>query len=79
MFVLKQEINHNPHLQTAVKLVQSVHADLSCLSRIIKGTTLLTTRAHKMAASLLLHELPDAWSSVWEGKDFKIFTFFSWP
>jgi len=53
--------------QTAVKLVQSVHADLSSLSRIIRGTTLLTTQAQRMASSLLLHELPQAWSSVWEG------------
>eukprot|EP00118_Oscarella_pearsei_P021037 m.233847 g.233847 ORF g.233847 m.233847 type:complete len:1441 (+) comp40100_c0_seq20:9031-13353(+) len=54
---------------SALKLIQQVHASLSSLSKVIRGTTLVTQAVQKLAASLLLHLVPDAWSSLWNGPD----------
>lgn len=41
----------------AIKLVQSIHQSLASLSKIIRGTMLLTSEAQKLAAALLHQEV----------------------
>ena len=41
----------------AIKLVQSVHASLAALSKVIRGTQLLTSDVSKMAEALLNQEV----------------------
>ena len=41
----------------AIRLVQSVHASLAALNRVLKGTSLLTPTVQKLAGSLLKHEV----------------------
>ncbi|KAL8606248.1 Cytoplasmic dynein 2 heavy chain 1 [Nucella lapillus] len=52
-----------------IKLVQSVHASLSALSKVIRGTQLLTSDVQKLAASLLEQETPMKWLGQWDGPD----------
>lgn len=42
---------------TAVLAVQSVHRSLAALSKVIRGTLLLTTEVQKLAESLLRQEV----------------------
>lgn len=41
----------------AIKLVQSVHHSLAALSKVIRGTQLLTTDVQNLAAALLSQEV----------------------
>ena len=41
----------------AIKLVQSIHQSLASLSKIIRGTMLLTSEAQTLAAALLHQEV----------------------
>jgi len=41
----------------AIKLVQSVHASLAALSKVIRGTQLLTKEVQDLAAALLNQEV----------------------
>ena len=42
---------------SAISLVQKVHGDLSKISKVIRGTAILTTDVRENAASLLKHEV----------------------
>ncbi|KAK3801155.1 hypothetical protein RRG08_006872 [Elysia crispata] len=53
----------------AIKLVQSVHASLAALSKVIRGTQLLTTDVQNLAAALLNQETPLNWLSQWDGPE----------
>lgn len=53
----------------AIELVKSIHQTLSALSKVIRGTILLTSDVQKLANSLLLQETPLKWQAVWEGPD----------
>ncbi|XP_039269307.2 cytoplasmic dynein 2 heavy chain 1-like [Styela clava] len=53
----------------AIQLVQTVHQSLSALSKVIRGSQLLSTDVQKMANSLLLQETPLKWQAGWEGPD----------
>ncbi|CAG2190736.1 DNCH2 [Mytilus edulis] len=53
----------------AIKLVQSIHQSLASLSKIIRGTMLLTSEAQKLAAALLHQETPLTWLSNWDGPE----------
>nr|CAB3240329.1 cytoplasmic dynein 2 heavy chain 1-like [Phallusia mammillata] len=59
------------HLEryNAIRLVQKVHQTLSALSKVMRGTQLLTTEVHKLANSILQQETPLQWHSMWEGPD----------
>ena len=46
--------------QSAVVLLQRVHGDLSRISKVIRGSVLLTTDVKENAAALLKHEV-GAW------------------
>ncbi|XP_053095782.1 cytoplasmic dynein 2 heavy chain 1 isoform X3 [Pangasianodon hypophthalmus] len=61
-FVLLEQFN-------AVRLVQSIHQSLASLSKVIRGTCLLTADTHKLATALLNQECPLGWQSKWEGPD----------
>ncbi|XP_076446844.1 LOW QUALITY PROTEIN: cytoplasmic dynein 2 heavy chain 1-like [Babylonia areolata] len=52
-----------------IKLVQSVHSSLSALSKVIRGTQLLTSDVQKLAAALLEQETPMKWLSQWDGPE----------
>lgn len=47
------------HLErySGIKLVQSVHASLAALSKVIRGTQLLTSEVQNLAAALLNQEV----------------------
>ncbi|XP_026994578.2 cytoplasmic dynein 2 heavy chain 1 isoform X2 [Tachysurus fulvidraco] len=61
-FVLLEQFN-------AIRLVQSIHQSLAALSKVIRGTCLLTADTHKLATALLNQECPLSWQSKWEGPD----------
>ncbi|XP_067663541.1 cytoplasmic dynein 2 heavy chain 1-like isoform X1 [Haliotis asinina] len=53
----------------SVKLVQKVHASLAALSKIIRGTQLLTKEVQNLAAALLNQETPINWLNQWDGPE----------
>uniref|UniRef100_A0A9J7YQK8 Cytoplasmic dynein 2 heavy chain 1 n=1 Tax=Cyprinus carpio carpio TaxID=630221 RepID=A0A9J7YQK8_CYPCA len=53
----------------AVRLVQSIHHSLASLSKVIRGTSLLTADVHKLATALLNQECPLSWQNKWEGPE----------
>ncbi|XP_025088458.1 cytoplasmic dynein 2 heavy chain 1-like isoform X3 [Pomacea canaliculata] len=59
------------HLErySGIKLVQSVHASLAALSKVIRGTQLLTSEVQNLAAALLNQETPLNWLSQWDGPE----------
>ncbi|KAJ8368069.1 hypothetical protein SKAU_G00080970 [Synaphobranchus kaupii] len=61
-FVVLEQFN-------AVRLVQGVHQSLAALSKVIRGTSLLTADVHKLATALLNQECPLSWQSKWEGPE----------
>ncbi|PAA68244.1 hypothetical protein BOX15_Mlig013490g1 [Macrostomum lignano] len=61
-FVLLERFN-------AIKLVQYVHSSLASLSKVIRGSQLLTSDIQKLAEALLLGETPLNWLSRWDGPE----------
>ncbi|XP_072467338.1 cytoplasmic dynein 2 heavy chain 1 isoform X1 [Notamacropus eugenii] len=53
----------------AIRLVQSVHQSLAALSKVIRGTTLLSSEVQKLASALLNQKCPLIWQSKWEGPE----------
>ncbi|XP_008581746.1 PREDICTED: cytoplasmic dynein 2 heavy chain 1-like, partial [Galeopterus variegatus] len=53
----------------AIRLVQSVHQSLAALSKVIRGTTLLSSEVQKLASALLNQKCPLTWQSKWEGPE----------
>ncbi|XP_030632529.1 cytoplasmic dynein 2 heavy chain 1 [Chanos chanos] len=53
----------------AIRLVQGIHQSLAALSKVIRGTSLLTSDVHKLATALLNQECPLSWQAKWEGPD----------
>ncbi|XP_019521077.1 PREDICTED: cytoplasmic dynein 2 heavy chain 1 [Hipposideros armiger] len=53
----------------AIHLVQSVHQSLAALSKVIRGTTLLSSEVQKLASALLNQKCPLTWQSKWEGPE----------
>ncbi|XP_076467409.1 LOW QUALITY PROTEIN: cytoplasmic dynein 2 heavy chain 1-like [Babylonia areolata] len=52
-----------------IKLAQAVHASLAALSKVIRGTQLLTSEVQKLAGALLHQETPGEWLSQWDGPE----------
>ncbi|CAM1329611.1 Uncharacterised protein at_DN1743, partial [Pycnogonum litorale] len=52
-----------------IKLVQSIHTSLAGLSKVIRGTALISADIHKLATSLLHHQTPASWQDKWEGSE----------
>ncbi|XP_054724974.1 LOW QUALITY PROTEIN: cytoplasmic dynein 2 heavy chain 1-like [Uloborus diversus] len=55
--------------RSGVRLLQTVHASLASISKVIRGAILLTDEIHRLATSLLKHETPMAWQRRWEGPE----------
>ncbi|XP_053312461.1 cytoplasmic dynein 2 heavy chain 1 isoform X2 [Spea bombifrons] len=61
-FIILEQFN-------AIRLVQSIHQSLAALSKVIRGTSLLTSEVHKLASALLDQKCPLAWQNKWEGPE----------
>uniref|UniRef100_A0A671UTN4 Cytoplasmic dynein 2 heavy chain 1 n=1 Tax=Sparus aurata TaxID=8175 RepID=A0A671UTN4_SPAAU len=48
---------------------QSIHQSLAALSKVIRGTQLLTPEVQKLATALLNQECPLTWQNKWEGPE----------
>ncbi|XP_076002176.1 cytoplasmic dynein 2 heavy chain 1 isoform X2 [Genypterus blacodes] len=53
----------------AIRLVQGIHQSLAALSKVIRGTQLLTPEVHKLATALLNQECPLTWQNKWDGPE----------
>ncbi|KAM4566457.1 cytoplasmic dynein 2 heavy chain 1 isoform 3-T3 [Odontesthes bonariensis] len=53
----------------AIRLVQNIHQSLAALSKVIRGTQLLTPEVQKLATALLNQECPLTWQNKWEGPE----------
>uniref|UniRef100_A0A8D3C9S8 Cytoplasmic dynein 2 heavy chain 1 n=1 Tax=Scophthalmus maximus TaxID=52904 RepID=A0A8D3C9S8_SCOMX len=53
----------------AIRLVQSIHQSLAALSKVIRGTQLLTPDVQKLATALLNQECPSTWQNKWDGPE----------
>ncbi|KAJ3130163.1 Cytoplasmic dynein 2 heavy chain 1 [Nowakowskiella sp. JEL0407] len=56
-------------LRTGISLAQKVHIDLSFISKVIRGTALMTPEISKIGAQLCRSETPSTWLSSWEGSE----------
>ncbi|KAJ3098912.1 Cytoplasmic dynein 2 heavy chain 1 [Phlyctochytrium planicorne] len=56
-------------LVNALSLLRKIHADLSGISKVLRGTALLSNDVMAVAGSLLKSETPKAWLSLWEGPE----------
>jgi dynein heavy chain 2 len=52
-----------------IALLQHVHKSLAGISKVIRGTNLLTEKISGLASSLLQQETPMSWQSVWSGPE----------
>ncbi|KAM3875467.1 cytoplasmic dynein 2 heavy chain 1 [Diretmus argenteus] len=52
-----------------IRLVQGIHQSLAALSKVIRGTQLLTAEVQKLASALLNQECPLTWQNKWEGPE----------
>ncbi|XP_075274100.1 cytoplasmic dynein 2 heavy chain 1 isoform X3 [Opisthocomus hoazin] len=53
----------------AIRLVQSVHQSLASLSKVIRGTSLMSSEVQRLASALLNQKCPVTWQSKWEGPE----------
>ncbi|KAJ3052007.1 hypothetical protein HK097_006986 [Rhizophlyctis rosea] len=56
-------------LVNALELMRRIHSELSTISKVIRGTTLVTNEIVKVAAKLMRGETPDSWLALWEGPE----------
>uniref|UniRef100_A0A8C4RQF1 Cytoplasmic dynein 2 heavy chain 1 n=1 Tax=Erpetoichthys calabaricus TaxID=27687 RepID=A0A8C4RQF1_ERPCA len=61
-FIILEQFN-------AIRLVQSIHQSLAALSKVIRGTSLLTLEVQTLATALLNQECPMNWQNKWEGPE----------
>ncbi|XP_013915709.1 PREDICTED: cytoplasmic dynein 2 heavy chain 1 [Thamnophis sirtalis] len=61
-FIILEQFN-------AIRLVQSIHQSLAALSKVIRGTSLLSSEVQKLASALLNQKCPLTWQSKWEGPE----------
>eukprot|EP00064_Thunnus_orientalis_P009632 superscaffoldBa00001237_g9657 len=61
-FIILEQFN-------AIRLVQGIHQSLAALSKVIRGTQLLTPEVQKLATALLNQECPLTWQNKWEGPE----------
>lgn len=52
-----------------IKLVQEIHSTLVGLSKVIRGTALLTAEVKEAALALMSHRVPSGWLKGWEGPE----------
>ncbi|KAJ3042257.1 Cytoplasmic dynein 2 heavy chain 1 [Rhizophlyctis rosea] len=56
-------------LTNALELIRRIHSDLSNVSKVIRGTMLVTNDILDIATSLMKGETPETWLSLWEGPE----------
>ncbi|XP_063807614.1 cytoplasmic dynein 2 heavy chain 1 isoform X2 [Pseudophryne corroboree] len=61
-FIILEQFN-------AIRLLQSIHQSLAALSKVIRGTSLLTSDVQGLASALLDQKCPLSWQNKWEGPD----------
>ncbi|KAM9321467.1 cytoplasmic dynein 2 heavy chain 1 [Gastrophryne carolinensis] len=61
-FIILEQFN-------AIRLVQSIHQSLAALSKVIRGTSLLSSEVQSLASALLEQKCPLSWQSKWEGPE----------
>ncbi|KAM8977653.1 cytoplasmic dynein 2 heavy chain 1 [Pelodytes ibericus] len=61
-FIILEQFN-------AIRLLQSIHQSLAALSKVIRGTSLLTSEVQRLASALLDQKCPVTWQSKWEGPE----------
>ncbi|XP_018422828.1 PREDICTED: cytoplasmic dynein 2 heavy chain 1 [Nanorana parkeri] len=61
-FIILEQFN-------AIRLVQSIHQSLAALSKVIRGTSLLSSEVQSLASALLEQKCPLAWQNKWEGPE----------
>ncbi|XP_075054902.1 cytoplasmic dynein 2 heavy chain 1 [Mixophyes fleayi] len=61
-FIILEQFN-------ALRLLQSIHQSLAALSKVIRGTSLLTSEVQGLASALLEQKCPLAWQNKWEGPE----------
>ncbi|XP_068004360.1 cytoplasmic dynein 2 heavy chain 1 [Melanerpes formicivorus] len=61
-FIMLEQFN-------AIRLVQSIHQSLASLSKVIRGTSLLSSEVQRLASALLNQKCPITWQSKWEGPE----------
>uniref|UniRef100_A0A671UTR1 Cytoplasmic dynein 2 heavy chain 1 n=1 Tax=Sparus aurata TaxID=8175 RepID=A0A671UTR1_SPAAU len=54
---------------TEIRWQNSIHQSLAALSKVIRGTQLLTPEVQKLATALLNQECPLTWQNKWEGPE----------
>ncbi|XJO78526.1 hypothetical protein BDV3_002952 [Batrachochytrium dendrobatidis] len=59
----------NMELSSALELIRQIHTDLSNISKLLRGTILLTNDIYKIGTNLLHGETPDRWMQLWEGPE----------
>lgn len=47
--------------------LQTIHSHLSALNKVLKSSSLLSSAVYSLATSLLHHDVPTEWCSLWEG------------
>jgi dynein heavy chain 2 len=52
-----------------VSLIQNIHKSLAGLSKVIRGTNLLTGKVINLASCLLQQTTPSSWLSLWSGPE----------
>ncbi|XP_068122972.1 cytoplasmic dynein 2 heavy chain 1 isoform X2 [Hyperolius riggenbachi] len=61
-FIILEQFN-------AIRLVQIIHQSLAALSKVIRGTSLLSSEVQSLASALLEQKCPLAWQNKWEGPE----------
>ncbi|KAL2914266.1 hypothetical protein HK105_206212 [Polyrhizophydium stewartii] len=56
-------------LLNALNLIRRIHTDLSSISKLIRGTILLSNDIQMIGTSLMRGETPAAWMNMWEGPE----------
>ena len=46
---------------------QAIHSQLSALNKVLKNSSLMSAAVYSLATSLLRHEVPAQWCSLWDG------------
>ncbi|KAI8842138.1 dynein heavy chain and region D6 of dynein motor-domain-containing protein [Chytridium lagenaria] len=46
-----------------------IHSDLSSISKVLRGTLLMTSDVHAVSSSLMISETPKSWMGLWEGPE----------
>jgi dynein heavy chain 2 len=55
--------------ENGLKLIRQIHNDLSVLSKVLRGVTLITNDIFELASNLMKQKTPESWLAIWEGPE----------